>query len=162
MKRIRNVGALCLFWLTTLVANVNDNPDHLDRMVDDYQLASYQEDGFIVMKGVLDDNLVDRMAEAARAIVERAVKYPQFFSVIENGLIFNGGGHAAFAKEIDKVKDSNDEPVDTTSVFRNVALYSNIPQIAAELMELDSQTQNLRILRYVKFLFIFADISSID
>ena len=31
--------------------------------------------------------------------------------------------------------------------FRNVALHSNLPSVAAELLQLDTRSQNLRVLR---------------
>jgi hypothetical protein len=114
-----------------------------DRIIDDDQRLSYQEDGFVVMKGVLDAGLVNQMSGAARLIVDNAARFPQFFSVIENGLLFNGGGH----KIMYDGDNAGGDPIDVTSIFREVALYSKIPQIAAELMQLDSETQNLRVLR---------------
>lgn len=131
---------------TTASAEVCDQeqhqqPKHLQRRIlNESQVAAYREDGFIVVKGVLEGDLADRMAKAGYAIVDQAMKFPQFFSVIENGLIFNGGG----------VQSSNNDYYDSDDaarVFREVALYSKIPQIAAELMELDHETQNLRVLR---------------
>ena len=115
----------------------SDTNNNQRRILNDGQVAAYREDGFIVMKGVLSKQLTDGMAEAGQLIADRAIKFPMFFSVIENGLIFNGGG----------TFDGNQSSIDTTAVFRDVALYSNIPRIAAELMELDPETQNLRVLR---------------
>jgi hypothetical protein len=112
------------------------------RILDEDQLSSYRDDGFIVLRGVLNDDLVHRMGAAGHAIVNRASKFPQFFSVVETGLIFNGGG----------MREEKDP--ETASVFREVALNSDLPQIAAELMDLDRDTQNLRVLRYVSSFFM--------
>lgn len=120
-------------------AEVCDDPaaNNSRRILSDEQLASYREDGFIVMKGVLREEIANQMALAGRAFVNRASRFPQFFSVIESGLIFDGGG-AAF-EENNKTQYA--------SIFRHVALYSVIPRIAAELMELDRDDQNLRVLK---------------
>ncbi|KAG7368639.1 phytanoyl-CoA dioxygenase [Nitzschia inconspicua] len=107
------------------------------RILNESQLTAYRKDGFVLLKNVLHGDLADRMARVGYAIVDRASHFPQYFSVIENGLIFNGGN----------VNDSDDSGHDITQVFREVALYSDIPQIAAELMELDDETQNLRVIR---------------
>jgi hypothetical protein len=144
------------------------------------QLTSYREDGFIVMRDVLDEILLEEMARSGHAIADRAARYPQFFSVVENGLIFDGGGltlsttqsAAAAAESTVPVLDgpsssSSNDNADThphavealnvknydgtvetaATIFRKATIYSNIPQIAAELMELDPEKQNLRILR---------------
>jgi hypothetical protein len=166
-NRIQKVVLLLICWLasSTLVVSVEafgytasaevcdddkEQPEHLpaktNRIIDDDQLSSYQRDGFIVMKMVLDEGLVNQMAKAGRDIVENAARFPQFFSVIENGLLFNGGGHSFSSSDGDGDTDAGN-PVNLTSVFRQVALYSKIPQIAAELMQLDSSSQNLRVLR---------------
>lgn len=127
---------------TTASAEVCDHEpqqQHLHRRIlNASQVAAYREDGFIVLKGVLEGDLADRMAKTGYAIVDQAMKFPQFFSVIESGLIFNGGGVR---------RSSDDDSDDAARVFRDVALFSKIPQIAAELMELDHETQNLRVLR---------------
>jgi hypothetical protein len=131
----------------TVSAEVCDDSDDIkedtihhrvpSRILHDDQLSSYRDDGFIVLRGVLNDDLVHRMADAGHAIVDRASRFPQFFSVVETGLIFNGGDTMAG-------KDPG-----TMSVFREVALHSDLSQIAAELMDLDRHTQNMRVLRYV-------------
>jgi hypothetical protein len=149
LQNFRNVIVLLLWWsldwmVTTKAAAFPAASAECDarqdnnkpRILNDEQIATYREDGFIVLKGVLNERLTDGMAETGRAIVDRAAKFPMFFSVIENGLIFNGGGPF----------DEN-HTMSSTKIFRDVALYSNIPQIAAELMELDPKTQNLRVLR---------------
>ena len=119
-------------------AGRSDNHKNNHRILSEEQIAAYREDGFIFMKGVLSEDLTDRMAEAGRALVDQAAKFPMFFSVVENGLIFNGGG---------LLDEENQTSMDSTAIFRDAALYSDIPQIAAELMQLDAKTQNLRVLR---------------
>ena len=166
-KNIQNdIFLILLFWLMlssssvfavgycAASAEVSDeevllqNQPH-DRIIDDDQLLSYQEDGFVVMKGVLDTELVNQMSKAARLIVDKAARFPQFFAVMENGLLFNGGGGHEIYNDNDTTVASGAgvKSINVTSIFRKVALYSKIPQIAAELMQLDSETQNLRVLR---------------
>ena len=151
LRHLRNAALVWLcwsaHWMATLKADAfpaanaecdaSSDTNSYERILKDEQIAAYREDGFIGMKGVLDKHLTDRMAEVGRVVADRAVKFPMFFSVIENGLIFNGGG----------TLEESQESIERTAIFRDAALYSKIPRIAAELMELDPQTQNLRVLR---------------
>jgi hypothetical protein len=132
-------------------------------IVDEDQVASYRRDGFVLIRGALDGALVERIARAGRAVADRATRYPQYFSVMENGLIFRGADLSPPASSSDPSSSSvaaapsrNDPPegqhpsdpsMDSAAVFREAAIYSKIPQIAAELMELDADSQNLRVLR---------------
>jgi hypothetical protein len=130
---------------TSVSAEVCDGheQDIPPRILEDDQIAAYRKDGFIVLKGVLQADLADQLAQIGYALVDRASRFPQFFSVIENGLIFNGGGMLDDHNDHHRHHYNNED----ARIFREVALYSDIPQIAAELMELDRKTQNLRVLR---------------
>mmetsp|Transcript_32641 Transcript_32641/g.53263 ORF Transcript_32641/g.53263 Transcript_32641/m.53263 type:complete len:286 (-) Transcript_32641:611-1468(-) len=96
------------------------------------QLDAYIRDGFIVRSGLLHNNEVNSLVDAGESIVSKHIekaggKMPSNgnFQVHEFGLVLN-----------DKR-------------FRDVALRSKLPVAAAELMQLDSNTQNLRVLRDV-------------
>lgn len=97
------------------------------------QKNAYQRDGFILMKNVLNSDLVERLSHAGIGVAEIGQKFPAYFSVVERGVMFDSG-----------LRDSNS---DATKAFREASLFSIIPQIAAELMQLDGKSQNLRVLR---------------
>jgi hypothetical protein len=97
------------------------------------QVEAFSRDGYLVMSGMLDDDLLDRLCHAGDEVVAARAQPTYFaFSVIEKGCIFDP-----------PVSESNRD------VFRKVALQSKLPQVAAELMQLDPETQNCRLLRYV-------------
>ena len=93
------------------------------------QVDAYARDGFIVLPGLLDDSELDSLVQAGDDVVSKHLEKAggQFnkgnFQVNEFGLVLS-----------DKR-------------FRDVALRSRVPRVAAELMQLDSQSQNLRVLR---------------
>lgn len=115
-------------------------------------VPNYFSHGFIVLRSsdvIVFDNgeevMFDEMSIVGRAISDHATKYPQYFSVVENGLIFDSEHPIKATPQTsqgtyDRLNVSA-RGLDYTSVFRYVALYSNLPQIVAELMELDPETQ---------------------
>lgn len=105
------------------------------------QLESFQRDGFLVLSDFLDKGTVDELSEVAKVFSNAANSKQPFFSVLEKGALFNGG---ISNSDSDTCSNSN-----STKLFRDVALYSRLPQAAAELMQLDPSTQNIRVLRYV-------------
>lgn len=84
------------------------------------------------MKDLLSEDLLNRLAAAGDGVAEQGQKFPAYFSVVERGVMIDAGGGPKS---------------DATRAFREAALYSKIPAIAAELMQLDPRSQNLRILR---------------
>ena len=87
------------------------------------QLEAFLRDGYLVVKNVFDKAELQRVVEKSREL--GADQPGTYFSTIIKGAMFS---HEA---------------------FRSIVLHSKMPKIAAELMQLDPQTQNLRILRYV-------------
>jgi hypothetical protein len=139
---------LFLCWLCVIALEGNafalqdeDEKCQTVSIIDEYQLDSYQRDGFIVMSGLLSDELVDRLSEAGLALALHGQKFPEFFSVMERGVIFDGA--------ISGTSSEKDAALDFSiaNTFREAALYSKIPHVAAELMQLDPDQQNLRVLR---------------
>lgn len=94
------------------------------------QLSNFDRDGFLVVSGLLEDEIDDLMS-AGNTYVRNTKAMKAYFSSIEMGMIFQAGTSA------------NDT---TTSSFRRVALDSLIPQVVAELMRL-SPGSTVRILR---------------
>jgi hypothetical protein len=112
-----------------------------DRMIfDKEQLESYERDGFIVVSGLLAEELTEKMSRAGHSIASRKQGVVPFFSVVERGLIFDGALAGVSSSELGL--DFN-----AVDVFREAALWSKIPQAVAELMKLNPETQDVRILR---------------
>jgi hypothetical protein len=104
------------------------------------EFEKYRRDGFIKLSGILDDALVNEMKAAGDLIAKHSQKFPEYFSVVERGIIFDGG--------LSKVQDSDSLlGFRSAETFRKVAFASKIPEIAAQLMQLDPATQNMRVLR---------------
>ncbi|KAL9181436.1 hypothetical protein ACHAXT_010241 [Thalassiosira profunda] len=95
------------------------------------QVESYLRDGFVVVSGLLEDVEMSSLVEAGEGLISKHVAKAGGtlskgnFQVHEFGLLFN------------------DER------FRDVALQSRLPVAAAELLQLDRETQNLRVLKDV-------------
>lgn len=99
------------------------------------QVTSFEEDGFLVLKNLFDENTLQEVVSAGEAVM--AENAPgTYFSTIAKGVM-----HSKY------------------EAFRSVAIHSKLPRIAAELMQLDQTTQNARILRDV---FLAKHISNND
>lgn len=102
-------------------------------LLTDDQIDSYVRDGFVVVSGLLDADEIERLLGAGESIVSKHAEKlggqlpPKNFQVHEFALALNDDR------------------------FRDIALHSKLPRAAAELMQLDSESQNLRVLRYVSF-----------
>lgn len=100
-------------------------------VIPDDQVDAYNRDGFVVISGLLDADELNGLVGAGEALVSEHVE--------------KLGG---------KPKNGNFQvhefgPLMNDERFRNVALHSRLPRAAAELMQLDRQTQNLRVLKDV-------------
>lgn len=108
--------------------NFFNNPKSL--LTDD-QLDSYIKDGFIVISGLLDTNEISNLVNAGESLISKKSADVDGklssgnYQVHEFGLVFN----------------------DSARAFRDVALYSKLPSVVAELLQLDSRSHNLRVLR---------------
>ena len=94
------------------------------------QLSNFDRDGFLVVSGLLEDEIDDLMS-AGNTYVRTTKAMKAYFSSIEMGMIFQAGTLA------------NDT---MTSAFRRVAFDSFIPQAVAELMRL-TPGSTVRVLR---------------
>jgi hypothetical protein len=79
---------------------------------------------------------------AGQNVVDESPKMPFYFSATRSGALF--GTNNCTQAEIQAQKCGADS---TTQAFRQTSLHSKLPQAVAELMQLDPETQNLRILR---------------
>lgn len=124
-----------LWFLEFPVLSSEEMPGSMNRILETEQIEAFEKDGFIVLKDVLSMDLIERLSTAGSGVAELGQRFPPYFSVVERGVFFDSGVGGPRSDE--------------TRAFREVALYSSIPQIAAELMQLDPLRQNLRVLRYV-------------
>jgi hypothetical protein len=105
---------------------------------DQEQHKAFQRDGFVVVSGMMDPILVQNLEHAAYLTVENTPKIPFYFSVTKQG--------AMFGSQKNCTADGCERDV-AADAFRQAALFSDLPRAAAELMQLDPKTQDLRILR---------------
>ena len=92
------------------------------------QLDSYTRDGFVVISGLLDTHEIDSLVEAGEDLISKKTS--------DDGKLSTGNyQYHEFGLALGDKR------------FRNVALHSNLPSVAAELLQLDTRSQNLRVLR---------------
>jgi hypothetical protein len=127
------------FLLTAATAAASGTTsDTQDSIFDQEQHKAFQRDGFVVVSGLMDPSLVQNLEHAADWTIENTQKIPFYFSVTKQGAMFGSQKNcSADGRERDVAADA----------FRQAALFSDLPRAAAELMQLDPETQDLRILR---------------
>jgi len=96
------------------------------KLFSEEQLSTFDEEGFLVVSGLLLDDEMNDLVAAAEAHFNATKKIKAYFSALEMGMIFH---NETFAKP-----------------FRRVALDSILPQAAAELMCLGKDSR-VRVLR---------------
>lgn len=111
---------------------INDRIE--EKIFTDEDVAFFETEGYIKVSGLLDDKLVENLADAAQQTIQSSPPFPFFYSVSQTGLLFGSTQEGKYNQT-------------TTKAFRDTALYSKLPQAVAELMKLDPQSHNLRILR---------------
>jgi hypothetical protein len=101
----------------------NDTMTTVDGSVSQEQLESFQRDGYLVVRGLFDERELQGVIEKGQDL--STVQAGLYFSTMFKGAMYS---HEA---------------------FRAMAVHSKMPKIAAELMQLDAGSQNIRVLRYV-------------
>ena len=105
------------------------------------QRQAFRDDGFIVMSGLLSEEQTDQLVAAGRLIVDHHNDQSSlYFKLAERGIMICGPSNPDMSEENRSV---------VASAFRDVALRSSIPFVAAELMGLDADEDNVRVLRDV-------------
>jgi Phytanoyl-CoA dioxygenase (PhyH) len=105
------------------------------------QRQDFKTDGFIVISGLLSAEQTTKFVEAGQVIVQRhSDPGSLYFKLAERGVMICGPSNPNMSEE---------ERESIASVFRDVALQSKIPHVAAELMDLDPNEENVRVLRDV-------------
>ena len=118
------------------------------------QREAFRRDGFVIVSGLLDGPEMDDLVKAGEMIVQGTdpSQHSPFFDSLQKGVALNGPTGLSL----------QDDALSTVvQGFRNVAMYSKLPQFAAELMGLTSidsssdnnengqDNTNLRLLRDV-------------
>eukprot|EP00814_Leptocylindrus_danicus_P010331 CAMPEP_0116031336 /NCGR_PEP_ID=MMETSP0321-20121206/17448_1 /TAXON_ID=163516 /ORGANISM="Leptocylindrus danicus var. danicus, Strain B650" /LENGTH=432 /DNA_ID=CAMNT_0003506431 /DNA_START=143 /DNA_END=1441 /DNA_ORIENTATION=- len=99
----------------------------------------FQRDGYIVLRGLLDSDALERLKAAGKGFMRKQTeeaqntRLPKLFHTI--------GPHALFLSP----PGEDDHPA--LNAFREVSLESLIPKVVAELMGLDPAKDSLRVVR---------------
>lgn len=105
------------------------------------QRQSFQEDGFIVISGLMSEEEKQQLVAAGQAIVDNENdRSSLYFKLAERGIMICGPSNPNL---------SDEDRAAIVSAFRAVALRSKVPHVAAELMGLNPSEENVRILRDV-------------
>jgi len=124
-------------------------------VLSDYMLQRYEEDGAIVVRNLISPKLLDRLDEASTMLIEQNTasskkRRGKQFHTVKNGAMFLGvpvmaspvcgeGDSQGTTCESDLGEEGSDLSRNTTilSSFRDLAMYSKLPRVAASLLRLD-------------------------
>jgi len=124
-------------------------------VISDHMLQRYEEDGAIVVRNLLSPKLLDRLDEASKLLIEQDASSSQKrrgkqFHMVKNGAMFLGvpgmtqpvcddGEAQGGTCESDLGEEGSGPTTNTTvlSSFRDLAMYSKLPRVAASLLRLD-------------------------
>jgi len=148
MKLSNNLLASACLFATLLGQSIVFGLEH-DRVLNDEQVELFHTEGYIKVSGLFDDEMVHDLAMAAKQTISSSPRFPFFYSVSQTGLLFGSTSEGKHNHT-------------TTQTFRKTALYSKIPQVVAELMKLDPEVHNLRVLRDVFLAISVEDSESCD
>jgi len=122
-------------------------------ILSDEMLHRYEEDGVLVIRNLISPKLLDRLDTASQMLInngkDRTRKRKQFH-MVKNGAIFLGIPSSTNENDDNKVCGSEDASCEAKadksteddnniilSSFRDLAMYSKIPRVAASLLRLD-------------------------
>ena len=109
------------------------------------QVSFFKDEGYLFLPGVFDGEELESFLEAGESAYKLAQRSGfNTFNVIEKGIMFD-----LIAKNEHASTDLTFERSSIVKEFRKVAIRSKLGQICAELMELDPESQNVRVLRDV-------------
>ena len=112
-------------------------------ILSDEMLSEYERDGVIVLRNLIPPQLIQRLEQAGDILIskERNKKRGRQFHLVKNGAIFLGvpspletcSSDTCMPNEVDNAT------TDILSSFRDVAMYSKLPRVAASLLRLDEK-----------------------
>lgn len=107
------------------------------------QRQTFERDGCVVISGLLSKDELSHLVDSGQRIVDaeqNIKKGSLYFKIAERGIMICGPSNP--------IMDDADEKADIAQGFRNVALRSKLPQVAAELMGLDTEKEEtVKVLR---------------
>jgi len=125
-------------------------------ILSDEMLQRYEEDGVLVIRNLISPKLLDRLDTASQMLIndskeESRTKKRKQFHMVKNGAIFLGIPSSTNKNDDNKVCGSEDASCEANmeadksteddniilSSFRDLAMYSKIPRVAASLLRLD-------------------------
>lgn len=119
-------------------------------ILSDDMLEQYERDGVLVIRNLIPPKLLDRLNEAGNLLIEkqeseqRSRRKGKQFHLVQNGAIFLGVPSPEDStcntnvEQCDGKQSSNQADNATVlSSFRDLAMYSKIPRVAASLLRLD-------------------------
>jgi Phytanoyl-CoA dioxygenase (PhyH) len=119
------------------------------KVLSDSDVAAFERDGYLFVKGLLKDEMLDEFVKAGDEVLKMCQR-PGFptFRAIQKGMIVDT---PSLDDNKGEEKDSEDaeKRKKIVETFRKVALWPWLGQACADLMQLDPETQNIRILRDV-------------
>ena len=124
-----------------------------DHLLSPKEIEAFEQDGFILLRGLFSEEELNELTDAGDSLVDISQK-DRFntFSVAERNLIYGSldvAGNATRNNTESTAKDEAQQKAKIVQTFRNVALRSKLPQICAELMCMDRETQCIRCIRDV-------------
>jgi hypothetical protein len=107
------------------------------------QRQAFERNGCVVISGLLSKDELSHLVDSGQRIVDaeqNIKKGSLYFKIAERGIMICGPSNPAM--------DDADEKADIAQGFRNVALRSKLPRVAAELMGLDAtKEETVKVLR---------------
>ena len=117
-------------------------------ILSDEMLSEYERDGVIVLRNLIPPQLIQRLEQAGDVLIDRekSKKRGRQFHLVKNGAIFLGVPSSTLETTCSSDTCTLDEAGDAAaaedvvlSSFRDVAMYSKVPRVAASLLRLDEQ-----------------------
>lgn len=121
-------------------------------ILSDDMLHRYEEDGVLVIRNLISSKLLERLDQASQMVIDDQQRQSKGgitmnkrrgkqFHLVKNGAIFMGvppKSTACVSSNEDSLTCSSSTKIDeNTKSFRDLAMYSKIPLVAASLLRLD-------------------------
>jgi hypothetical protein len=101
-----------------------------EAVLSEEQIAIFERDGYVLVKGLLPNAVVQTLADAVAAAVAASPKQPSYFSNVVSGALFTA---------------------DLAAPYRETAIYSQLPRAVAQLLKRNAEFDSIRVVRYVHF-----------
>ena len=133
--------------------------DEDGRLVSNEMLESFERDGVIAVRGIIADALLDELDHVTNTIVEEQKEKDKAKSQ-ERPTVLTGRPPSPkqfFTVKLNAIFPSKNSTTTTTTAFAKVAMMSNIPKIAANLLQFDDNTCTNQTVRILRDIFLAKD-----